>query len=254
MLIQRASSFREAPPPERGVDVGPGLGQRLIPVLGQEEGRESGRLAAPAGQVHIADAHRQVEGLTVDLAATASGSSMFDGHVRQGANLGRDMAARPGNLDSGPDQGHALATAPDLAQRRALVVEGFGDDPVELEPLGDGCNATSAAATDGRRFGQAHQHPRQVAVDLGPSLVHSRLGQGGGRGIEDRSRFADLARVDQDLAQQGLGEGGSRSILALLGDRLRLLGQGLRLVVIAAGVRRPGGSAQEGRLGRSDCR
>ncbi len=142
---------------------------------------------------------------------------------------------------------HGFAAPADIAERRGLVVEGFRDELLEVEPLGDGEGLVGDFDRT-RRLVVAEEGPRKVGQDRGSDVLMAASGQSLQAGLEYGHCVADSAGIDERLpelrARASCTRGVSRSVVPLE----RLPRERLRPLVVPGEVRRARALEQQLRL------
>ena len=152
-----------------------------------------------------------------------------------------------GDVRCRAQQRDPLALAPEVTERRALVVERFGDDPVQMEVLGEREGPIGRGHGFGRAPG-AHVAAGEVAEQRRPHLLVDALAVLGDGALQHHDCLERLTGIDEHFAEERLAAGGGNRI----GGRSGALDCGshelLRQLVLRRDVRRAGGAQEETRL------
>ena len=182
-------------------------GEGFVPPIGHPVDHEEPVGRRPIRQRPVPDSAGQVQREPEDLDDAPRAVVAHGGEIAQRPDLRCHKAAGPGQVHGGVEQGDRLALSTQIPQRRALVVERLGDDPLEAEVLRE------IEGQVGRmdRLGwlaTPHERTREVRQDRGSDFVAARGGESDDRGLEHHDRLRRLPGVDEDLAQECLAGAG----------------------------------------------
>ena len=212
------------------------LGDRRIPTVAEPEIRKTRGFGGPSRQAPVADPKREVTRGTVGVAGFPCDVRQA-GTVADRADLRGDEATSMGQLDGLAQESAAFPVPTEEAQRRTLVIEGLGDDPLEPEVFGQVQREIGDLDRPGSVPGP-HERARQVREERCPDVVTAGLRERSDGPVEDIRGLRSLAVVDEDLPKERFSGPETRGIADRSGKLDGRPGQ-VRRVSMQGGMRWP---------------